>query len=190
MAEKLNLRSDKFTIVLNDNELNLFKSSKHIVDVLTTVDEWCPSYIAVIKHDRDYDKELNQYKTVHYHVVLSLECNCRIGTLLNRFTSLFYCNENQVTIDKCSSLCSQSRYLLHLDDYDKAKYLPVDVVTNNIELFDKYITMERVKDLNDLICLVQRYHYDLEEIMVHISNYDKWRKYINDLIINYNRKRY
>ena len=82
----------------------------------------------------------------------------------------------------------QSRYLCHLDDFDKEKYFDFEVVTNDRELLKKYFSLEKVKDLSDLINIVKRCHYDLELIMTSIANYDRWRKYINDLIINYYRK--
>lgn len=186
----LEQRSDKFTIVLNDNELNLFKGAWYIVTQLRTSEGLDIIYIACIKHDRDVDNETKHLKTVHYHVVVQLGKICRIGTLLNRICDIFHCNANQVTLDKCSSLCMQSRYLLHLDDFDKIQYFKEEVVCNDMEVFDRYYNLVIVRDLHDLIGVVRQYHYDLEQIMCNVAHYDKWRKYINDLIINYNRKRY
>ena len=187
MEEKLNMRSDKFTIVLNDNELQLFKNTKNIFDKFMCSEKLSPVYLACIKHDRDKDDK-GDLKTVHYHVVVQLDKICRIGTLLNYISDLFHCNENQITIDKCNSLCMQSRYLCHVDDFDKYPYLYADVMCNAYDVFNRYYNLVIVRDLHDLICVVKKYNYDLETIMVSISNYDKWRKYINDLIINYNRK--
>lgn len=180
-------RSDKFTIVLNDNELQLFQSARNIYNKLG-----CSKldiiYIAVIYHNKDYDKQLHQVKTPHYHVVLHINCVARIGTMISFISDLFHCNENQITIDKCSSLAMQSRYLCHLDDFDKESYDLMDVVTNDWDTYNRYVSLTLVRDLTDLVKVVRENHYNLEEIMCHISNYDKWRKYINDLIINYYRK--
>lgn len=188
MDDKLNQRSDKFSLVLNDNELELFKNARNVVNKFMLQDDITIVYIACIMHDRDKDDH-GDLKTKHYHVVLQLNSVCRIGTLLNRISDIFNCNINQVSIEKCSSLCMQSRYLMHLDDFDKVPYYMTEVVTNDTEVLERYHDMVFVRDLHDLIAVVHRYHYDLEEIMVAIGNYDKWRKYINDLIINYNRKR-
>ena len=187
MEDKLNQRSNKFTIVLNDNELHLFKDSVNILNKMYGDEKLGVLYIAIIKHDRDKDENGN-IKTMHYHVVLSLNNNCRIGTLLNKICDLFHCNENQVTIDKCSSLEMQSRYLLHLDDFDKEDYFQYEVVTNKRDVFENYINLEKISDLKELISVVKRCHYDLETIMITIANYDRWRKYINDLIVNNHRK--
>ena len=187
MCEKLNQRSDKFSIVLNDNELELFKNARNVVNKFMLQDDITIVYIACIMHDRDKDDNGN-LKTKHYHVVLQLNSVCRIGTLLNRISDIFHCNQNQVSIEKCSSLCMQSRYLMHLDDFDKEDYDITDVVCNDYDVLKRYYNLVFVRDLHDLIVLVHNYHYDLEQIMLSIGNYDKWRKYINDLIINYNRK--
>lgn len=188
MVDKLNQRSDKFTIVLNDNEVNLFKDSETIVNKLITDVDVGVSYIACIKHDRDIDEELQHVKTLHYHVVLELDSICRVGTVLKWLCNKFHCNENQVSIDKCNSLAMQSRYLLHLDDIDKVRYYETEVSTNNIFRFKDYLTLVKIKDMKDLIARVKEYHYDIEIIMSKIVNYDKYRKYINDIIVNYYRR--
>lgn len=186
--EFLNQRSDKFTIVLNDNDNNCFESSRNIYTKFVANDRLCVIYIAVIYHNRDYDRHLKQLKTKHYHVVIHLNCVCRIGTMINYICDLFKCNDNQITIDKCNSLASQSRYLCHLDDFDKESYDFEDVVSNDYDVLSRYFNLVFVRDLTDLVKVVRQYNYDLEEIMCHISNYDKWRKYVTDLIINYRRK--
>lgn len=188
MIDKLNQRSDKFTIVLNDNEVNLFKDSETIVNKLITDVDVGVSYIACIKHDRDIDEEQQHVKTLHYHVVLELDSICRVGTVLKWLCNKFHCNENQVSIDKCNSLAMQSRYLLHLDDIDKVRYYETEVFTNNIFRFKDYLTLVKIKDMKDLIARVKEYHYDIEIIMSKIVNYDKYRKYINDIIVNYYRR--
>ena len=186
----LNQRSDKFTIVLNDNELNNLKSAKHILQSFKLSENIGLVYIAVIKHDRDKCDDGLNLKTLHYHVVLHLNKICRISTLLNYIMDTFHLNENQVSMDKCNSLCMQSRYLIHLDDFDKEQYYASEVECNDIDVFNRYLSLVIVRDIHDLIGVVKHYHYDLEEIMLNISNYDKWRKYINDLIINERRKTY
>ena len=130
MDDKLNQRSDKFTLVLNDNELDLFKNARNVVNKFQLQDDIDLIYIACIKHDRDKD-EVGNLKTKHYHVVIHLNKVCRIGTLINRISDVFKCNTNQITVDKCSSLCMQSRYLMHLDDFDKERYDITDVVCND-----------------------------------------------------------
>lgn len=183
----LNQRSDKFTIVLNDNELNLFKSAKNIVLEFNTHEQITPVYIACIKHDRDKTDEGN-FKTIHYHVVVQFNKVARIGTIINYISDMFKCNANQITIDKCSSLCMQSRYLLHLDDFDKAEYYCNEVVCNDIEVFNRYLSLVIVRDYHDLINVVDRFHYDLKTCMQNIAHYDKWRRAILDLISDYYRK--
>ena len=188
IARFYNQRSDKYSLVFNDNELHLFKSATHIVKEFTLCNDLTIVYIACIMHDRDFDDETHQLKTKHYHIVLQLGQICRVGTILNRICDMFHCNENQISIEKCNSLCMQSRYLMHLDDFDKTEYFLSEVITNDAEVLKRYYSLVIVRDLHDLISVVKRFNYDLETIMENVAHYDKWRKYINDLIINYNRK--
>lgn len=184
----LNQRSDKFTIVLNDNELHLFKNVDNVFLEFKTHDAITPIYLACIKHDRDKAED-GHFKTEHYHVVVQFNKVARLGTIINYISDMFKCNTNQISIDKCSSLCMQSRYLLHADDFDKAEYFLTEVRCNDMDCFNRYLALVIVRDIHDLIKVVKKYHYDLEEIMQNVAHYDKWRRYINDLIINNSRKR-
>lgn len=183
-----NMRSDKFTIILNDNELEFFVNAKTIVKRFMTEQDISPVFIACIKHDKDLD-ETNHLKTIHYHVVIQVDKICRVQTMINRIMDIFHCNENQITLDKCNSIVMQTRYLCHLDDFDKWQYFPSEVVTNDVDVLNRYYSLVIVRDIHDLIGVVKHYNYDLEEIMQNVAHYDKWRKYINDLIINHNRRK-
>lgn len=188
--DKLNQRSDRFSLVLNDNELHLLKNSQHIVNKIMC-DEKQIIFIAVIYHDRDKrEDDKSSLKTPHYHMVIQFGGNYRIGTIIAWLSNLFKINENQIQIEKCSSLEMQCRYLTHLDDFDKEQYLEKDIVTGYgmRETLKRYYRLTIVKDLNELVELVKQYHYDLETIMVTIAHYDKWRKYISDLIMEYHRR--
>ena len=185
-----NQRSNKFTLVLNDNEFNHLKSAEYIYKMFVTNDELCIIYIAVICHDRDIDDETKQLKTRHYHIVIHFNSNYRIRTVMNILEDMFHINDNQISIDKCGSLEAQSRYLLHRDDVDKARYFDTEVYTNDKDLFNRFLNKVVVGDTHDLINVVKNYNYNLEDIMLNISNYDYWRRYINDLIINYYRKKF
>lgn len=184
-----NRRSDRFCIILNDSGADLLKNARHILNKIQNSDlPYC--FIAVIKHDRDKrEDDPNSLKTVHYHIVIQFDGIYRIGTIMNFLVKTFLINENQVTIDKCTSIEMQTRYLIHLDDFDKEQYDVWDIATSNEEILHRYLKLCIIKDLTSLIVFVKQRHYDLELIMAEIANYDKWRKYINDLIVNYYRKR-
>lgn len=186
--DKMNQRTNKFTIVFNDNELQLFKNPKNIVQKFIDSEVLDVSYIACIKHDRDIDNVDNHVKTTHYHVVLELNKVCRVGTMLNWISSNFVCNENQVSIDKCNDLAMQSRYLLHLDEIDKVRYYENEVVVNNQDKFKFYLELVKITDMKSLIAFVKDNNYDLEVIMSKLVHYDRYRRYIQDLIINHNRQ--
>lgn len=186
-----NQRSDKFSLVLNDNidGLPLLKSSKNIFNKIMMDDSKQIMYVAIIKHDADMDEGTKQVKTNHYHMVIDFNAIYRIGTVMNWLCNLFHLNENQIQIQKCNSIAMQTRYLVHMDDFDKTRYNTWDVVTNDENVMNRYFRLQFLKDVHEVITTVKAYNYDLEMIMDNVANYDKYRKYIIDLI-NYRRRNY
>lgn len=183
-----NQRGDQFTLILNDNELELLKSARHIVHELES-NIWTIDFIACICHDKDIDEETKFLKTKHYHLIITFNGRYRIGTIIKWLTDIFKINENQISIDKCSNLIMQCRYLCHIDDQDKEQYDPQDIVSNNLANIKTYYNLDFIKSLPHCVQVVKAKHYDLETIMTEIANYDKYRKYINDLIVNHFRSR-
>lgn len=185
-----NQRSDKFSLVLNDNieGLPLLKSSRNIYEKLMFDDNKQILFIAVIKHDQDIDEVTKLKKTIHYHLVLVFNGIYRVGTIMNWLIEKFHLNENQISIQKCNSIAMQSRYLIHLDDFDKTRYNLWDIETNDHSLLERYFKLTFIKDIHELITSVRAYNYNLEEIMDNIANYDKYRKYVIDLINDHRRK--
>ena len=135
MKDKLNQRSSKFSLVFNDNGADLFKNSRYIVTTIRNCGLLSIHFIACIKHDKDLDEQTNQLKTIHYHIVLSLYNTTRLITMIKLLVDLFHCNENQISIEKCTSLEMATRYLIHLDDFDKADYRKEDIETNDYSFF-------------------------------------------------------
>ena len=186
---KLKERGNAFALLLNDNELNLLKSSKYIKEKLER-SEIPYMFMAVIRHDRDKrEDDQNSYKTPHYHMVLQFDGNFAVSSVIKLISELFKVNKNQVSCEKATSIEMVTRYLLHLDDPDKEPYDVWDIETTESNILHRYLKLKIIKDRAELITYVRSVNYDLERIMDEISNYDLWRKYINDLIINYYRKR-
>lgn len=189
IINNLEQRSTKMCLILNDNELNLLKSSRYVLNKIENSN--IPyQFIAINRHDRDErEDDKNSYKTPHYHMVITFEGMYALGTVLNWLSDLFKINKNQIQIKKCSSVEMQTRYLIHLDDPDKAQYDIWDVATNDTNVLNRYMNLTIVRDLKQLITFVQKKNYNLEEIMSEIADYKSWRTCINDLIVNYYRRR-
>ena len=189
MKEKLNQRSCRFSLVLNDNGADVFKNSNHIVNTIRCCDLLSIHFIACIKHDSDLDEETQHVKTVHYHLVISLYNNCRLSTMLNILSDLFKCNVNQISIEKCNDLIASTRYLIHLEDFEKYPYDRNDIVTNDTGLLKDYLEyVDKIKDAKDLIAIVRQFP-NLLDLIAHIGldNYKKYRTAIHDirLVINH-----
>lgn len=179
--DKLNQRSNKFSLVLNDNELNLFKSSDHIVHKLL-IEGLDICYIACIMHDNDCD-DFGNLKTKHYHLIIVFVGNYRIGTIINLLVGMFHCNNNQISIEKCNNIASQVQYLIHLNDIDKYQYNKFDIVTNDKELTENYLKqLTNIKDSQELIRLCRVYKNPLDLLnVIGIDNYKKYRIVIQDI---------
>ena len=176
-------RSNAFTIVLNDDFDGLILKDVRNVFHRIMVASLPIVFVACILHDRDTD-EYNHVKINHYHIVLTLSSSIRIGTIINSLLDIFNgLRENMISIDKCTSVSAQTRYLIHLDDYDKFQYDESDIVTNNSSQVRYYLKeITKINDVNDLIAVVEQYKNLRELIRVlGIENYKKYRFVIKDL---------
>ena len=178
----LNQRGCAFSIVLNDNELHLFKSANYVLNTLMCCGkDWI--FVACVLHDKDFDVERKCYKTQHYHVVITFGGSYRVGTILNLICDEFHCNENQVSIEKCNSVPMQVRYLVHLDDFDKHQYDFADIHSNRMDIVDKYLhQVKKIVDEQDLFSIMKEYPV-LQDLIgiIGLDQYKKWRVVIQDL---------
>lgn len=181
----LNQRSNSFTIVLNDDYDGLVLKNVHHVYRSIMIAELPLIFIAAIKHDRDISDD-GHLKTPHYHLVLVFSGVLRIGSVIKKLMDIFVgLNEKQISIDKCSSVSAQVRYLIHLDEIDenKVRYDSVDIETNNRGQVEYYLKeIHKIVDVNDLIAIVREYRNLAELIrVIGIENYKKYRLVIRDL---------
>lgn len=182
--EKLKQRGSQFAIVLNDTGANTLVSAHEIVRKLCCNDDVTIVYCACIKHDNDIDDESGNLKTIHYHLVVQIGSNCCLGTFIKFLCDLLHVNENQVTIEKCTSLVMQTRYLIHLDDFDKHQYKQEDISTNNIDFVKKAMTyIKGISCIDDLIAICREYKNNLLTLMsvIGYDNYKKYRVVISDI---------
>lgn len=181
--DKLSQRSNQFSLVLNDSGANVFQSSRHVVYMLVNQLDVSVVYCACIMHDKDEDEHGN-LKTIHYHLVIQLAAQCRLKTFINFVCELFKCNENQVSIEKCSSLEMQTRYLVHLDDFDKYQYDANDIVSNDDKFVKKCMSyIKTISCIDDLISICNEYKNSLLKLMsvIGYENYKKYRVVISDI---------
>lgn len=178
MVNKLQQRGSDFSLVLNDNELDLFKTEKYING---RIQKCLPvKFIASLKHDSDFD-EYGHRKTIHYHVVLVLRIRCTVGSLIKILSDLFHCNENQISCEKCSDVCMQVRYLVHKDDLDKTQYLAFDIESNNQMAVINYMSKQvDVVDTTDIDVICDKYHFNFREIAKCLGHkqFKQWLWYI------------
>lgn len=170
-----------WSLVLHENELNLFKNGRYILNKFQLSNDYCPLYFGCVCHDKDLDDE-ERLEPKHYQCVITFVNSYAKKTLIKVICDLFHCNENQVGLDKVVDICKMSRYLLHRGWPSKHQYDVSELVCNDIDKFMEYYNMIEIKDQLDCVSIVEHYHYDLRDIIIHVSNYSKWRTFIKDLI--------
>lgn len=88
------------------------------------------NYYSFILHN-DTDK-------LHYHIIIECRSNLAKNTIINMFAKDLMCNRDIVQVKYVIDFIKENRYLLHIDDKDKAPYLLNDVTSND---YDRYIEM-------------------------------------------------
>lgn len=172
-----------FSVVLNDSSIDCFKNAKFIVKQFMCCIECKPIFIAVCKHDKDFDDINQRLETPHYQCIVVFNDSMQFKSMIKLIQNLFKgCNENQIGLEKVNSVYKMTRYVVHRGFFDKYQYSLEEMETNNIDLFMQYYNMTEIQDNNDCVVVVKQYHYNLEEIISHVSNYNKYRSIIKDLI--------
>lgn len=153
--------SRKSKFLSNAFEFTLYPSNPKHIEILDSITNSNDIRFIGICHDKDIysDNDLNEaiidgrdvtwrvgdLKKEHYHFYLYFNQNTNIEDLVSRFNIeknniSFISNEEQALI-----------YLLHRNSPDKYQYSIIDVVYNDLELFNKlkkYINKEELKDEN------------------------------------------
>lgn len=153
--------SRKSQFLTNAFEFILYTSNQNHIDIINMITNSNDIRYIGICHDRDTytDEDLNEalidgreitwqvgdLKKEHYHFYLYFNQNTSIDELLSLFpieknNIQFIANEKEALI-----------YLLHRNRPEKYQYSIVDVVYNDIALFNKlkkYINQEELKDEN------------------------------------------
>lgn len=182
MKDNLKQVGCDFSIVLNENEFKLLKNERYILKKLLESDYLSVNICSVIKHDHDIDDEINQVKTLHYHCAVRFNHNFMVKSVIKKISDMFHINENQISVEKLTSLESYTRYLIHLDNGDKYHYCLFDIVTNNQKYVNECITKIMIKDYQHCIKIVQDFHYRYEVIIAKVCNYKNYNSLIKDLI--------
>lgn len=116
------------------------KQLKH-EQILTTCNELGFIYYAFILHDKFsiVEKE-EQEKTLHYHLVLKSEKILDKNSVLNMLTEGLCVPKETISVQKCSSLKQQVRYLIHKDQAEKFQFDASEILTNDIETTNEHLS--------------------------------------------------
>lgn len=96
-----------------------------------------PCKYAYICHDRDID-ENGEIKKAHWHLLLSFETKKSLSLI----AKMLHVEENLIEV--VNNYKSLERYLIHLDNPDKAQYKPSEVISNYDYEVQVYSTTESI----------------------------------------------
>lgn len=144
---------------------------------------------AYIRHDKDLQENLEDFKKVHYHFQIYNEYQKEITTWAKIFEL------NLARVQKISNKKSAIRYLIHADNNDKYQYDITDINCNFeiIKYFDKLISDENCEI--DLIFTYIEFHkrkIGTKELIDYVLDNNIWgtfrRNYsiIKDLLSEHN----
>ena len=139
-----------------------------------------------ILHDNDYD-ENGEKERLHYHILLFFPRKQDKTALLKRLPFMLDCDVDMIGLDKITSLASQLRYLIHLDEIEgKYRYDPQLVQSNDTATFLDAVSVDDVEDVTtqSIITAVAECGNDPQALARRLGagNYCKYRFLIKDLL--------
>lgn len=89
----------------------------------------------IVEHDKDLN-ENGETKEKHFHIVFTVPVRMRFKQVFN----LFNAGEEQNTLVQVSDdLTHDIRYLTHKDNPEKHQYDDSEIISNNVERYNKYV---------------------------------------------------
>lgn len=116
-------------------EIILYPDNDSYSDALTSICNYADHY-AFITHDADINDD-GYIKKSHTHIVIWFENARKIETIYNSLHT--YINDNINLINKCISLNSALRYLIHSNDKAKTQYKKSSIITSDKYKVDAFL---------------------------------------------------
>ena len=140
------------------------------------------SYWAII-HDQDIDEETGEMKRPHIHLVIETQTRHTCLGIVRLIADGFGINQNRVSVRECKHLKLAIRYLLHLDDPEKALYNPFDIIHNEQEtLSEAMLSASEDLTIEGLEKAIRSSRNEKElAYKIGLNNYNRYRASIRDL---------
>lgn len=131
--------------------------------------------------------DINEQKEVerlHWHLVIEYFTRKTYTGVINDLSNFLLVSKERVSVDYCKSKILAVRYLLHLDDPEKANYLPSDVLTNDypylVEALSRPMDELTIKDIEEIVANSNNEIECMKKI--GLKNYARYRCVIRDII--------
>lgn len=141
-----------------------------------------PNYYWAIQHYCDTSDD-GEIERIHWHIVFEYQSRKTYTGVIRDLADLLLVSDNRISVDPCRSKVASIRYLMHLDDPDKAPYLPSDVLTNHYPMLVEAISRNWEElTIEDIVDVVKNAHNEMDVITrIGLKNYQRYRSTINDV---------
>lgn len=143
-------------------------------------------YYFGITHNKD-TKDTGEIRKKHIHIVIKLKTKRTKGGLLKRLQKLLEIDKQRISIQMTRSQEATIRYLIHLDNPEKAQYPPFEIITNRRDILNLAIKGENEREdltAENLIFTIEKHGGNRLKILgeIGLKNYTRYRGTIQDII--------
>lgn len=147
------------------------------------------SHYAFILHDKDtyaedklnedgsYAHKKGELKKVHYHILVDFYNACSV----NACKRLFVTENDNPKVEVINDMVASYRYLWHADNPEDYQYSKTEVVTDDINYYEKLCIMGAKKDSDNIAMLI------VEDILNNVSPRILVNRYGRDFVIHMNQ---
>lgn len=143
-------------------------------------------YYFGITHNKD-TKDTGEIRKAHIHIVIKLKTRRTKGGILKRLANLLNIDKQRISVEMTRSQEATIRYLMHLDNPEKAQYAPIEIITNRQDILNLAIKGENEREdltAENLIITIEKHGGNRLKIMseIGLNNYTRYRGTIQDII--------
>lgn len=143
------------------------------------------SYYFIILHDKDTSEE-GEIKKEHYHIVMKTRKRITLGGLLKEMSALLRINITAINAKETINEVASIRYLLHLDQEEKHKYAPFEILTKRQDILKSALEGKEIAEelTAQLLIEIIKTNKNKLKIMeaIGLANYTRYRGAVIDII--------
>ena len=130
-------QAKEFCIVLEHNISSMGNRTIERMELTQALNALSIPYYATILHDKFSVVEENERE--HYHIVAGFDKIFDKSVVIQMFAKAIDVPEECLSVQRCSSMRSQVRYLIHMESEEKYQFDASEIITNNVDRTTEYL---------------------------------------------------